>query len=182
MCPPSQGGGRPLARPAGRGYQYHMYEGEETENPTARGSPPTAGIPPTGTGPSALCEGGHHVTREPAQLLLEVLRRETLGPVDHEVLEAGILGLDRPDPLDHVLRRTAEPRLLLDAVGERRDARGRAGRAPRAALLVGVAHEAERREPLVALVVRGLDLALGLLGRVGEIEAGAPDHVLAELL
>src|SRR6185503_18121760 len=36
MCPPSQVVVGP-ARPAGRGYQYHMCEGEETENPTARG-------------------------------------------------------------------------------------------------------------------------------------------------
>src|SRR2546422_952260 len=74
-------------------------------------------------------------------------------PVDHEVLESGILRLDGLDPLDDVRRRAAEPGLLLDAVGERRHARGRARRAPRAAVLVRVAHEAERREPLVALVV-----------------------------
>ena len=102
--------------------------------------------------------------------------------MDHEVLEPGILGRDRLDPVDHVRRRPAEPRLLLDAVGERRHARGRARRTPRAAVLVGVAHEAEGREPLVALIVRRLDTALGLLGRVGQIEPGAPDHVLAELL
>ena len=40
-----------------------------------------------------LCalEGRHHVTREPAQLLLELLGRQSLGPVDHEILEPGYL-------------------------------------------------------------------------------------------
>src|SRR5881398_1822024 len=131
---------------------------------------------------SARLERRHHLAREPAELLLELLGREALRPVDHEVLESGILRLDGLDPLDDVRRRAAEPGLLLDAVGERRHARGRARRAPRAAVLVRVAHEAERREPLVALVVRRLHAALGLLGRVGEGEPGAPDHVLAELL
>src|SRR5215467_16063593 len=130
---------------------------------------------------SARLERGHHVAREPAKLLLELLRGESLGPMDHEVLEPRILRRDRLHPVDHVRRRAAEPRFLLDSVGERRRARGGARRAPRAPLLVGVAHEAERREPLVALVVRRLDLALGLFGRVGQIEPGAPDHVLAEL-
>src|SRR5580765_2919336 len=104
----------------------------------------------------------HDVPREPAQLLLELFWREALGPVDHEVLQTRIPGLDGLDAFDHVLRRAAEPGLLLDAVGQRRDARGRARRAPRAALLVGVAHESEWREPFVALVVRGLDAARGL--------------------
>src|SRR2546425_5444719 len=127
-------------------------------------------------------ERRHHVPREPAQLLLELLGRQPLGPVDHEVLEPRVLGLDRLDPLDDVRGRTAEPRLLLDPLGQRGHARGRARRAPRASVLVRVAHEAEGREPLVALVVRGLDAACGLLRGVGEIEARAPDHVLAELL
>src|ERR1043166_3137520 len=38
------------------------------------------------------------------------------------------------------------------------------------------------REPFVAFVVRRLDLADRLLLRVGEVNAGAPDHVLAEAL
>src|SRR5438445_5627452 len=147
------------------------------------GEIPCWGISPWGDGGrSARLERGHHVAREPAELLLELLRREALGPMDHEVLEPGILGRDRLDPVDHVRRRPTEPRLLLDAVGERRHARGCARRTPRAAVLVGVAHEPERREPLVALIVRRLDTALGLLGRVGQIEPGAPDHVLTELL
>ena len=93
----------------------------------------------------------------------------------------GIFRLDRLDALDDVLRRAAEPGLLRHAVGERGDLRGRAGRAPGAALLVGVAHEAERREPLVALVMRRLDPAHRLGLDVGEIKPRAPDHVLAEL-
>src|SRR5262244_877432 len=105
---------------------------------------------------SARLERRHHVAREPAQLLLELLGREPFGPVDHEVLEPRVLRRDRLDPVDHVRRRSAEPRLLLDPVGERGYARRRARRAPRAPLLVGVTHEAERREPLVALVVRRL--------------------------
>src|SRR5258707_11724724 len=130
----------------------------------------------------ASFERWHYVLGEPAQLLLEFLRPDALRPVDHEVLEAGIFGRDRLDAVDHVAGRAAEPRLLGDAVGERGRARRRPGRAPGAALLVGVAHEAERREPLVALVVRGLDLARRFRFAVGEIDAGTPDHVLAELL
>ena len=60
--------------------------------------------------------------------------------------------------------------------------RRRARRAPGAPVLVGVPHEAEWREPLVALVVRRLDTTDRLLLGAGEIEAGAPDHILAELL
>src|SRR6059036_3659201 len=133
-----------------------MYEGGEIKNPTRRGVPAERKIPPAGMAASPS-EGGHDLAREPAQLLLELLGGQALGPMDHEVLEPGILRLDRLDPFDDVRRRAAEPRLLLDAVGEIGHARGRARRAPRAALLVGVAHEAEWREPLVALVVRGLD-------------------------
>src|SRR5262245_14906170 len=59
---------------------------------------------------------------------------------------------------------------------------GRAGGSPGPALGVGVADEAERREPLVALVVGGLDLAGRLFRRVRQVEAAAPDHVLPELL
>src|SRR4029453_16863695 len=131
---------------------------------------------------ASAAKRGHDVPREPAQLLLELFGREPLGPVDHEVFETRILGLDRLDALDDVLRRATEPRLLLDTVGQGRDARRGARRAPRAPLLVGVAHEAERREPLVALIVGGLDTPLGLLRRVGQKEAGAPDHVLTKLL
>src|SRR5215831_8505648 len=124
-------------------------------------------------------ERGHHVTREPPELLLELLGPEPLGPVDHEVLEPRILRLDRADAVDDVRGRAAEPRLLLDALGERRHARGRAGRAPRAPLLVRVAHEAERREPLVALVVGRLHATGRLFRPVGQIKTGAPDHVFA---
>src|SRR6185312_3238392 len=121
----------------------------------------------------------HHVLGEPAELLLELLGRDAFGPVDHEMLEAGIFGGDGFDAVDDLLGRAAEPRLLLDAVLEAGRARRRAGRAPCPALLVGVAHEAEGREPLVALVMRRLDAAHRLLLALGEIYPGAPDHILA---
>src|SRR5262249_23168533 len=130
----------------------------------------------------SAAKGRHHLACEPAQLLLELLRRQALGPMDHEIFQTGILRLDRFDALDHMGRRSAEPRLLRDPVGEVRNAGGRAGRAPRAPLLVRVPHEAEGREPLVSLVVRRLHTALGFFGRAGEIDAGAPDDVLAQLL
>src|SRR5207245_4395484 len=91
----------------------------------ARGGNTLMGYIPWGDGGrSARLERRHHVAREPAELLLELLRREALGPMDHEVLEPGIPGRDRLDPVDHVRRRPARPRLLLDAVGERRHAHG----------------------------------------------------------
>src|ERR1043166_9018409 len=96
------------------------------------------------------------------------------------MLEAGFFRLDRLDAVDDVRGRAAEPRLLLHTVAQRGHPGWRARRAPGAALLVGVAHEAERREPFVALVVRRLDLADRLFLRVGEVDALAPDHVLAE--
>src|SRR2546422_9182978 len=154
--PPLWVGNRPLAW----GYYYHRYEGRKRKNTIPWGSSDVGEIPGWGIGgvsglvprrsASARLERRHHLAREPAELLLELLGREALRPVDHEVLESGILRLDGLDPLDDVRRRAAEPGLLLDAVGERRHARGRARRAPRAAVLVRVAHEAERREPLVA--------------------------------
>src|SRR4051812_30918142 len=100
----------------------------------------------------------------------------------HVILEAGVLRLDRLDAVDDLAGRAAEPRLLGDAVAQRRDLRRRPGRAPCPALLVGIAYEAERREPLVAFVVRRLDAADRLLLVARQIEAGAPDHVLAQLL
>src|SRR5262245_42145338 len=130
----------------------------------------------------AVRECRHHVLREPSELVRELTHVQALGPMDHEVLEARVLGLDRLDALDDMGRRPAEPGLLLDAVGQRRRARRGARRAPRPSLLVGVAHEPERREPLVPLVVRRLDPALRLFRRVCQIEPRAPDHVLAELL
>src|SRR2546421_4822224 len=184
MSPPRRRCGEPRRSLDRQGYYYHTYEGDQTKNPTGRGLSPRANIPPTRiTRPArSASEGRHHLAREPAQLLLELLGRQALGPVDHEVLEPRIPGLDRLDALDHVRGRPAEPRLLGDAVGEVRHARGGAWRAPRAAVLIGVAHEAERCEPLVPLIVRWLDAPLGRFGGVGEIDPGAPDDVFAELL
>src|SRR5216684_6333713 len=82
-----------------QGYYYHRYEGGERKNPTSRGPPTDPKIPPGGT---ASGQRGHDLAREPAQLLHELLGREPLGPVDHEVLEPGILGLDGADALDDV--------------------------------------------------------------------------------
>src|SRR4051812_42864997 len=83
---------------------------------------------------SSIPECRHDVLGEPLELLLEFLRPDTLGPMDHEVLEAWIFRLDRLDAVDHLLRWAAEPRLLLYAFGERRNFRRRAGRPPSAAL------------------------------------------------
>src|ERR1700729_3193387 len=63
-------------------------------------------------------ERRHHVAGEPAQLFLELPRREALRPVDHVVLEARILRLDRLDAVDHLAGRATEPRLLLHAVAQ----------------------------------------------------------------
>jgi len=110
---------------------------------------------------ASAAEGRHRVPGEPAQLLLELLGREALGPVDHEVFQARTLGLDRHDALDHMLRWPAK---TTPSAGCRRRVSG-GGRGlltcPCAPLLAGVAHEPEGREPLVTLVVRGLDAALG---------------------
>src|SRR4051812_37156039 len=100
---------------------------------------------------SAALECRHHIFGEPPELLLEFFGADALSPVNHEVFEPGIFRLDRLDPVDHLLRRPAEPGLLLHALGERRDFCRRAGRTPGAALLVGIAHEPEWCEPLVAL-------------------------------
>src|SRR5579863_1909552 len=100
----------------------------------------------------AAVERRHHVAGEPAQLLGEFGRGQAFGPMDHEILEAGIARLDRLDPVDHVLRPAAEPRLLLYPLTQGRDGRRRTGAAPSAALLVGVAHKAKRREPFESLV------------------------------
>src|SRR5690348_6830845 len=121
----------------------------------------------------------HNVAGEPAELLLELAGRDALRPVDHEMLEAGILGLDRADAGNHLVGRAAEPRLLLDAALEARHPRRCSACAPRPPVLVGIAHEAERREPLVTLIMRRLDAAHRRLARLREVEAGAPDHVLA---
>src|SRR5438046_4586076 len=72
-----------------------MYEGRQEKNTIAWGSSAVREIPPEGMRPRDACsasvERGHHVTREPAELLLELLRRDALRPVDHEVLEPRVL-------------------------------------------------------------------------------------------
>src|SRR6266849_308747 len=119
--------------------------------PPHDGALPGGGIPPGGVQAlGAPCEGRHHIAREPRQLLLELLGRHALGPVDHHVLEARIAALEVADLLDDVPGRAAEPGALRHAVADGGNARGRAGRAPGASLRVGVADEAEGREPLVA--------------------------------
>src|SRR6516162_5414518 len=101
--------------------------------------------------------------------------------MDHEILEARIFCLDRLDAVDHMRRRSAKPRLLLHPVGQRGHARWRSGSAPGPALFVGVADKAERGKPLVTLVMRRLEAADRLLLGVSKVDAGTPDHVLAQL-
>src|SRR5262249_58002681 len=125
-------------------------------------------------------ERWHHVAGEPRELLLEFLGAHALRPVNHHVLEAWIAGFELLDLIDDEARRTAQPRALCHAVANARHARGRARGAPRAAFLIGVAHEAEGREPLVALVVVRLDALHRFLHGVGEGEAHPPADVLAQ--
>src|SRR6266851_5331898 len=131
---------------------------------------------------AALAERRHHILGEPAQLFLEFLGRDAFCPMDHEMLEAGISRRDRFDAVDHLSGWAAEPRLLRDAVAQGRHPRRCARHAPAAPRLVGIAHEAERREPFVALVMRWFDAAHRLRLAVGEEYAGALDDILAETL
>src|SRR6266850_7007346 len=126
-------------------------------------------------------EGRHDVLREPTELVGEFRGRQSFSPVDHEILKPGVPGFDRLYAIDDLGRGPAEPGLLLHAVTDRGDRSRRTGSAPGAALVVGIAHEAERREPLVALVMCRLDAADGFFLAAGEVQASAPDHVLAEL-
>src|SRR5262249_58293544 len=98
-----------------------------------------------------------------------------------EVVESGIARVELADGLDDLARWTAQPGLLLDALAQRRHARRRARRSPRAALLVRIAHEAERREPLVPLVVGRLHLPERLGFGVGQVDPDAPAEILTEL-
>src|ERR1700688_4545239 len=108
---------------------------------------------------SGAVEGGHDLAGEPAELLNELGRRESLGPMDHEIFEAGVFRLDRFDAVDDLARRAAEPRLLLHPLAQGWHCRGCARGAPGATLRVGVAHKAERREPFIALVMRRFEAA-----------------------
>src|SRR5262245_6347311 len=163
------------------------YEGAQGKNTTPRG-PLTRGRYRVGVYPPGVCrpglrppdEGGHHVPREPRELLLEFLGSHALGPVNHHVLEAGVARFEVLDLIDDETRRPAQPRTLGDAIANARHARGRARRAPGAALLVRVADEAEGREPLVALVVVRLHALDRFLDGVGEVETHAPADVLTK--
>src|SRR5262245_43295166 len=85
--------------------------------------------------PSPLAENGHHVAGEPAELLHECRRVDALGPVEHDLVEARVFRLVLADQLDAVGGRADHPRLLNDTLPDRRRPRGRAGRAPRPALV-----------------------------------------------
>src|SRR6516225_10776513 len=102
--------------------------------------------------------------------------------MNHKAIKSGIFRFDRLDARYHLGRRSAEPGLLINAITQRRGAGRRAGRTPGSALLVGVTHEAEWREPFESFVVRGFEPANGFLAAVSQVNAGAPDHVLAKLL
>src|SRR5215475_13480256 len=164
-----------IARPRGSAREKYNPWGVSHEGKTTG-----RGYTPQGLRLPAPGERRHHVAREPGELLLELLRPHPLGPVDHHLVEARVLRLEVLDLLDDLPRRATQPRLLLDAVADAGNARRRARRAPRAPLGVGVAHEAERGEPLVALVVVRLHAADRLLLRVGEVEADAPAEIFSQ--
>src|SRR3989441_10030141 len=158
-----------------------MYEGDERKNTIPRGSPHVDEDTRRGYRGGGQRRKAAITSREAAQLLLELLRGDALGPVDHHLVEPRIFRLELLDDLDGARRRPAEPGLLGDALPERGHAGGRAGRAPGPPLLVGIAHEAKGGEPLVALVVGGPQAPDRLLLGVGEVEPHAPAEILAEL-
>src|SRR5437762_6082823 len=102
---------------------------------------------------SAAVERWYDVLGEPPELLFELLGWQSLGPVDHEILQARILRLDRFDPLDDLRGRPTEPSLLLNAITQRWHARRCSRGTPSPALFIGIAYKAKRSEPFVALVV-----------------------------
>src|SRR5262245_13252150 len=132
--------------------------------------------------PSPVAERGHHVSGEPTELLDKRRRVDALRPVEHDLVEAGVLCLVLADERDAVGGRADHPRFLGDALPDRRSAGRRAGRSPRPALVVGVPDEAERREPLVAFVVSRLDAPDGLFLRLRHVEAETEAQVLTEAL
>src|SRR6185436_17097699 len=151
-----RGSAREKYNPWGAGHEGELRGG---------GIPP--GAMPGGWRPLALAEGGHDLAGKPAELFLELLGPHALGPVDHHLVEARVGVLEVANALDDVLGRPAQPRSLLDAVADTGNARGRARRAPRAPVGVRVAHEAEWREPLVALDVIRFHAPVGLLRLIG---------------
>src|SRR5271163_4363177 len=102
---------------------------------------------------STTVERRYDILGKPSELLFELLGGQSLGPVDHEILESRILRLDRFDPLDDLRRRPAEPSLLLNAITQRRHPRRCSGGTPSPALFIGITYKAKRSEPFVALVV-----------------------------
>src|SRR5712691_7736498 len=126
-------------------------------------------------------EGRHHLPGKSRELPFEDAGGRALTPVQHDLLEPGIVAFPLLQAGDDVLGRSDQPGLLVDAFAERRHAGRRAGRSPGSALLVGVADEPEGSEPLIALVVGGLDLAEGLCLGVGEVKAEPATEILPEL-
>src|SRR5947209_6510776 len=118
----------------------------------------------------APVESRHDLTGKHAQLLDKLVRRQSLGPMNHEIFETGVFRLDRLDTVDDLARRAAEPGFLPYAFAQGRNGRGRAGRAPGAALLVGITHKAERRKPFEALVVSCFAFADRAFLAVGDID------------
>src|SRR5215472_11985904 len=99
----------PSAKAGAQGHRYRLAAlGSRFRVAFARTTLPLIGSTPV--------ERRHHVLGEPAQLLLELVGGQALGPVDHEILEPRIFRLDRLDAVDDVRRRSAEPRLLLYAI------------------------------------------------------------------
>src|SRR5260370_35288732 len=92
----------------------------------------------------------HDILGEPPELFFEFLGGQSLGPVDHEILQARILRLNRFDPLDDLRRRPPEPSVLLNAIPQVRHPPRHPRRTQTRPSFLAVAAKANRPEPFCA--------------------------------
>src|SRR5215216_6415698 len=103
----------------------------------------------------------------------------TLRPVQDNLLQARVFRLELLQPPDDGCRGPDQPRLLANALFDGRHAGGGARSAPGSTLLVRVAHETKRGEPLVALVVVGAHALDAFVYLRSEIQPAAPGQGFA---
>src|SRR5688572_1140500 len=107
-----------------------------------------------GSGPAAG-GSGHYFSGKYRKLLLKFQPGHTLRPLKYHIFQARVFFLHTLQEFYKLIRRAAEPGLLLHPVFDPWNSSRSAGGPPGASFGIGVADKTKRSEPFVPLVVIG---------------------------